>query len=139
MRGIGWRERGLLSRNTQDPTVSGLRGKKEKRSTRGRLRVDSGIGSFFKLLKVGFSPYLSFYSHLNVLLMFRLNEAVRGLLIGPKTWDRIDRIFERKMEQPVTAPRLLWAVWVWFGLICELNVCLVYIGPGMAVDLGFTK
>ena len=23
------------------------------------------------------------------LLMFRLNEAVRGRLIGPKTWDRI--------------------------------------------------
>ena len=70
--------------------------------------MDSGIGSFFKLLEVGFSPYLSFYSHLNVLLMFRLNEAVRGRLIGPKTWDRIDKIFERKMEQPVTAPWLIW-------------------------------
>ena len=43
------------------------------------------LGSFFKLLEVGFSPYLSFYSHLNVLLMFRLNEAVRGRLMGPKT------------------------------------------------------
>ena len=79
----------LLSRNADDPTVGGLRGEKEKRSTRGKLRVDSGIGSFFKLLEVGFSPYLSFYSHLNVLLMFRLNEAVRVSLIGPKTWDRI--------------------------------------------------
>ena len=38
--------------------------------------------------------------------MFRLNEVVRGHLIGPKTWDRIDKIFERKMEQPVTAPQL---------------------------------
>ena len=101
--------------------------------------MDSGIGSFFKLLEVGFSPYLSFYSHLNVLLMFRLNEAVRGRLIGPKIWDRIDRIFERKMEQPVTAPRLLGAVWVWFVLTCALNVCLVCIGPGMALDCGFTK
>ena len=101
--------------------------------------MDSGIGSFFKLLEVGFSPYLSFYSHLNVLLMFRLNEAVRGRLIGPKIWDRIDRIFETKMEQPVTAPRLLGAVWVWFVLTCALNVCLVCIGPGMAVDCGFTK
>ena len=73
---------------------------------RGRLRVDSGIVSFFKLLEVGFSPYLSFTPILNVLLMFRLNEAVRGRLIGPKTWDRIDKIFERRMEQPVTAPRL---------------------------------
>ena len=97
----------LLSRNADDPTVDGLRGKKEKCSTRDRLRVDFGIGSFFKPLEVGFSPYLSFYSHLNVLLMLRLNKAVRGRLIGPKTWDRIDRIFERKKAQPVTAPRLL--------------------------------
>ena len=69
--------------------------------------MDPGFASFDKLQEVGFSPYLSFYSHLNVLLMFRLNEVVRGRLIGPKTWDRIDRIFERKKEQPVTAPRLL--------------------------------
>ena len=50
----------LLSRISEDPIVGGLRGEKEKRSTRGRLRVDSGIGSFFKILEVGFSPYLSF-------------------------------------------------------------------------------
>ena len=79
---------------------------------RGRLRVDYRIGSFFKLLEVVFSPYLSFYSHLNVLLMFRLNEAVRGRLIGPKTWDRIDRIFEGENGAAVTAPRMLVAVWV---------------------------
>ena len=81
----------LLSRISGDPTVGGLRGEKEKRSTRGRLRVDSGIGSFFKLFEVGFSPDLGFIPILNVLLMFRLNEAVRGHLIGPKTWDRIVR------------------------------------------------
>ena len=69
------------------------------------------LGSFFKLLEVGFSPYLIFYSHLNVLLMFRLNEVVRGRLIGPKTWDRIDRIFERENGAAVTAPRMLGAVW----------------------------
>ena len=69
--------------------------------------MDSGIGSFFKLLEVIFSPYLSFISILNVLLMFRLNEAGRGRLIGPKTWDRIDIIFGKKMEQPVTAPRMI--------------------------------
>ena len=79
----------LLSRISGDPTVGGLRGEKEKRSTRGRLRVDSGIGSFFKLLEVGFSPYLGFIPVFSTLLMFRLNEAVRGHLIGPKTWDRI--------------------------------------------------
>ena len=68
--------------------------------------MDPGFASFDKLQEVGFSPYLSFYSHLNVLLMFLLNEAVRGRLIGPKTWDRIYRNFGRKVEQPVTAPRL---------------------------------
>ena len=70
--------------------------------------MDSGFVSFDKLQEVRFSPYLSFIPILNVLLMFRLNEAVRGRLIGPKTWDRIDKIFERKMEQPMTAPRLSW-------------------------------
>ena len=79
----------LLSRISGDPTVGGLRGEKEKRYTRGSLRVDSGIGSFFKLLEVGFSPYLGFIPVFSTLLMFRLNEAVRGHLIGPKTWDRI--------------------------------------------------
>ena len=45
---------------------------------------------FFKLLEVGFSPYLSFIPILSVLSMFESNEAVRGRLIGPKPWDRID-------------------------------------------------
>ena len=58
--------------------------------------MDSGIGSFFKLLEVGFSPYFSFIPILRVLSMFGLNEAVRGCWIGPKTWDRIDIIFEKK-------------------------------------------
>ena len=83
----------LLSRILGDPTVGGLRGEKEKRSTRGRLRVGSVIGSFFKLLEVGFSPYLSFIPILSVLSMFKSNEAVRGRLIGPKSWDRIDTNF----------------------------------------------
>ena len=129
----------LLSRIPEDPTVDGLRDKKEKCSTRSRLRVDSGIRSFFKLLEVGFSPYLSFYSHSNVLLMCRLNEAVRGRLIGPKSWDRIDRIFERKMEQPVAAPRPFRGCLGVVCLTCALNGCLICIGAGMAVDCGFTK
>ena len=66
------------------------------------------LGSFLKLREVGVSPYLNFIPILSVLRMFELNEAVRGRLIGPKTWDRIDIIFETKMEQPVIAPRLFW-------------------------------
>ena len=68
--------------------------------------MDSGFVEFPQTPRGRIFSLLEFYSHLNVLLMFRLNEAVRGRLIGPKTWDRIDRIFERKMEQSVTAPRL---------------------------------
>ena len=90
----------LLSRILRDPIVGGLRGEKGKRSLRNRLRVDSGIGSFFKILKVGFSPYLGFIPILNVLLMFRLNEAVRGRWIGPKTWDRIIGNIFFDMVQP---------------------------------------
>ena len=92
----------LLSRKSGDPTVSRLRDKKEKRSTRSRLRVDSEIGSFFKPIEVGFSPYLSFILILSVLQMFESKEAVRGRLIGPKTWDRIIGIFFWKMLEAVS-------------------------------------
>ena len=76
------------------------------------------------------SPYLSFIPILSVLSMFRLNEAVRGRLIGPKTWDRIDKIFERKMEQPVTAPWLFRLIWV-----CLHVLIMYWYGkrPGMAM------
>ena len=52
------------------------------------------LRSFDKLREVGVSPYLSFILYLSTLLMFELNEAVRGRLIGPKSWDRIVIIFE---------------------------------------------
>ena len=41
--------------------------------------------SFDKLREVGVSPYLGFILYLSTLLMFELNEAMRGRLIGPKT------------------------------------------------------
>ena len=47
------------------------------------------LRSLDKLLEVGVSPYLGFILYLSTLLMFELNEAVRGRLIGPKCWDRI--------------------------------------------------
>ena len=64
--------------------------------------MDSGIGSFFKLLDVGFSPYLVLFPLLNTLQMFELIEALNGRLIGPKAWDRIDLIYWTQYEQPVT-------------------------------------
>ena len=49
--------------------------------------------SFLKILEVGVSPYLGFILCLRAMLMFELNEAVRGRLIDPKSWDRIVIIF----------------------------------------------
>ena len=51
------------------------------------------LRSLDKLLEVGVSPYLGFILCLRAMLMFELNEAVRGRLIGPKSWDRIVIIF----------------------------------------------
>ena len=47
------------------------------------------LRSLDKLLKVGVSPYLGFILSLSTLSMLELNEAVRGRLICPKSWDRI--------------------------------------------------
>ena len=46
------------------------------------------LRSFDKLREVGVSPYLGFILYLSTLLMFELNEAVRGRLIGSKSWNR---------------------------------------------------
>ena len=46
------------------------------------------LRSFNKLQEVGVSPYLGFILYLSTLLMFELNEAVRGRLIGSKSWNR---------------------------------------------------
>ena len=61
------------------------------------------LGSFLKLREVGVSPYLGFIPSLSTLSMFESNEAVRGHLIGPKPWDRIDKIFGTPNGATVTA------------------------------------
>ena len=43
------------------------------------------LRSFDKLREAGVSPYLGFILYLSTLLMFELNEVVRGRLIGSKT------------------------------------------------------
>ena len=68
--------------------------------------------------------------------MFELNEVVRGHLIGPKTWDRIDIIFGTKMELSVTAPRLFW---VDLSVHSCVNHVLIGLRPEVAVKCGFTK
>ena len=77
--------------------------------------MDSGFVSFNKLQEVGFLPTWVLFLLLSVLRMFRWFEAVRGRLIGPKTWDRIDKIFGRKYGAAVAAPRLNWCEkWVFW-------------------------
>ena len=51
------------------------------------------LRSLDKLREVGDSPYLGFTLCLRAMLMFELIKVVSGRLIGPKTWDRIVRIF----------------------------------------------
>ena len=74
------------------------------------------LGSFLKLLEVGVSPYLGFIPSLSTLSMFESNEAVMGRLIGPKTWDRIDIIFESKNEATVTVHGCLGVL---FHKLCD--------------------
>ena len=58
-----------------------------------------------------------------------------GRLIGPKTWDRIDTRFLEPRCSRSCFRGCLGVVCV----ICVLDVCLVSIRPGMAVDCGFAK
>ena len=46
------------------------------------------LGSFFKLLEVGVSPYLGFTLYLSIRQCFGLLEALNGRLIGSKAWNR---------------------------------------------------
>ena len=57
------RERALLSRNTRDPTIGGLRDKKENCSTRRGLRVGTGFREFSQTSRDRGFSLLEFYSH----------------------------------------------------------------------------
>ena len=83
----------LLSRISEDSTVSGLRGKKESCSTRKGLHVGTKFKEFRQTPRGrGFSLF-GFILYLRTMLMFELVEVVRGRLIGPQTWDRIVLIY----------------------------------------------
>ena len=89
---LGFRERtssfSLEYREIRLSAVFGVRGRTALRGEDFAWVPD--LGSFFKLLEIGFSPYLSFIPILSVLRMFESIEAIRGRLIGPKPWDRIN-------------------------------------------------
>ena len=66
----------LEIRAIRPSTVFGARGRTTLRGEGFAWVPD--LGSFFKLLEVGVSPYLVLFPLLNTLQMFELNEAVRG-------------------------------------------------------------
>ena len=90
----------LLSRNTGDPTVDGFRDKKESCSTRKGLRVGTRFKEFRQTPRGRGFSLLGFILCLRTMLMFELVEAVRGRLIGPKTWDQIVWIYGTQIYSP---------------------------------------
>ena len=78
----------LLSRISGNPTVGSLRDKKESCSARRDLCVGLGFEEFRQTSTGRGFSLLGFYSCLSTLLMFELNEVVRGRLIGSKSWNR---------------------------------------------------
>ena len=94
------------------------------------------LGSFLKLLEVGDLSYLSFILCLRTMLMFGLVEAVRGRLIGPKSWDRIVIIFRAIFT---VHGLCAWTVWAVCVMIYALNHVVMCVRPGSAAKYGFTK
>ena len=70
------------------------------------------------------------------MLMFELVEAVRGRLIGLKSWDRIVIIFGAIFTVHGQCAWIVWAVCV---MIYALNHVLMCVASGSAVKYGFTK
>ena len=98
--------------------------------------MDTRLGSFLKLQEVGVSPYLGFIPCLRTMLMFELNEAVRGRLIGPKSWDRIVIIFRAIFT---VHGLCAWTVWAVCAMIYALNHVVMCVRPRSAEKYGFTK
>ena len=91
--------------------------------------------SFEKLREVWDSPYLVFTLCLSTLLMFELNEAVRGRLIGSKSWNR-GVGFLKPMWTVRDCPRAVWSAMV---QICAMSDALTCMRLEMAVKFRFTK
>ena len=98
-----------------DPTFGSLRDKKESCSTQRGLAWVPNLRSFDKLLEVEDSPYLGFILCLRGMLMFELNEAVWGRLIGSKSWNR-GVGFLKPMWTVRDCPRAVWSAMVKFML-----------------------
>ena len=67
--------------------------------------------------------------------MFELIEAMRGLSIGPKTWDRIVWIYGTQ----ITVRDFSRTVWVANGVIHVMDCIVICMRPEMAEIYRFTK
>ena len=76
-----------------NPTVGSLQDKKDSCSTRRGLRVGTRFKEFPQTPRGRGFSLLGFSLCLRTMLMLELVEAVRGRLIGPKTWDQIVWIY----------------------------------------------
>ena len=93
------------------------------------------LESFLKLREVWVSPNLRFILRLRAMLMFELIEAVRGRLIGPKTWDRIVWIYGTQ----ITVCDFSQTVLVTNGVIHVMDCIVICMRLEMAEIYGFTK
>ena len=107
-----FRERSLsFSLDLQEIRPSVVFGTRRRTALRGEgFAWVPDLGTFLKLREVRVSPYLDFIPSLSDLSMFESNEAVRGRLIGPKPWDRINIIFETKIGAAVCGYRLFGCI-----------------------------
>ena len=83
----------------------------------------------------GFS-LLGFILCLRAMLMFELNKAVRGRLIGPKSWDRIVINFGAIF---IVHGLCAWTVGAVCDMIYALNHVVMCMRPGSDEKYGFTK
>ena len=91
---------------------SAVFGTRRKASLRGEDNAwTPDLRSFDKLREVGVSPYLVFILCLRAMLMFELNEVVRGRLIGSKSWNR-GVGFLKPMWTVRDCPRAVWSAMV---------------------------
>ena len=91
---------------------SAVFGTRRKAALRGETYAWApDLRNFDKLREVGVSPYLGFIICLRAMLMFELNEAVRGRLIGSKSWNR-GVGFLKPMWTVRDCPRAVWSAMV---------------------------
>ena len=76
---------------------------------------------------------MSFIPILSVLSMFESSEAVRGRLIGPKPWDRIDKKFETKYGAVVYGYGLIGCSLCTLCIKCLLGMHWAGNGRGLRV------